>query len=142
VTIFCELRICLKRCMARPRRRKGSCEFSTLMLSQRPVSCFCTMASANICFPTFASQCVKRGICHFERTLAAGWPKVRCARWPQWVDATHALKRTVGVLVCAALPWAVWSTQKRIDIRRQGERLMPRHLRSAVPGQRAVQLFW
>jgi hypothetical protein len=36
----------------------------------------------------------------------------------------------------------MWFAQEDVDIRRQGELLMPSHLRSALAGQRAVQLFW
>ena len=38
-TNFCKLRIRRKRSMARSRRRKGRCEFSARLFSQRPVSC-------------------------------------------------------------------------------------------------------
>ena len=37
---FCRFRMRLKLCMARSRRRRGRCEFSTLLLSHLPVSCF------------------------------------------------------------------------------------------------------
>ena len=51
-------------------------------------------------------------------------------------------QQPVGIFVCAALPWAVGFAQEDIDIGCEGEVPVPGHLRSAVPGQRAIQLFW
>ncbi len=43
---FCRLRMRLKRCIARPRRRKRRCEFSTRLLNHLPVCCFSVAPSS------------------------------------------------------------------------------------------------
>ena len=44
-------------------------------------------------------------------------------------------QQAVSIFVCAALPRAVRVAQKDVDIRRQGEDLVPGHLTPAIPSQ-------
>ena len=50
-------------------------------------------------------------------------------------------QQSVGIFVSAALPWDVWVTEKDIDIRRQREVPMSRHLLAAVASKGLVKFF-